>query len=685
MFGFDSVGIESIVQFFRLHPYIGSLSAFVVAFLESMAVIGVIMPGAITMPAIGFLIGSSIIPAGTTFMWAAIGAILGDCVSYVLGVYFQNRIHRLWPFTRWPKLLERSEKFFSNHGGKSIFIGRFVGPMRAMIPMVAGVLKVPLGRFLLAALPSASIWSVVYMIPGVLLGAISLELPPKVATEFVVGAILLLIVVWLLVWLIQHFFRQIWQMIDYYIMQLWRFFQRKPFLSKFASFVSDPKEPDNHQQLTLVMIAFFLLGVLLFTLYQELHGGYLTKLSHAIYYLLSSIRVKWLDNVFIVITFLGDLPMLLAATGLIFLWLRWKKNWYTAIHWFFLVMLIGFATTYLKLVIYVPRPGAVLYEMHSSSFPSAHVALGTAIYGFLAVIIARGLKESKKSIVYLIATFLVSTIAFSRLYLGAHWLSDVIGAALIGVILVLFATVSYRRRHVFHFNVNEFIRVAVAAILVVWVGYSVIEFGRQAKDYHLVWPKQITTLKDLTKNDLDLKAMPLYRMNRLGRPVEALNLIYIGNLGPVIRALTKQGWERNSSKPDFDRLVMSLVPNSTSSHLSIFNQLYHNRGLSLLFTKTTKDDGIVAILRLWQSDLELVDSDLPVWIGDVERHHILPSIFSLKRLHNQRSFVGGTDYLAGDLHHGMFMVWSKYYPWQEHSVELSRLHWDGKLLIVKER
>jgi len=231
MLNFSDFNLHTITNFFIAHPNSISVFTYFIVFLEAMAVIGAVIPGAIIMPSIGFLIGSSIVPAGSTFMWAILGALTGDCISYFIGVYFQNRIHNIWPFTRWPNLLMHSEEFFSEHGGKSVFIGRFVGPVRAMIPMVAGMLKMPFVKFILVAIPSAAFWSVGYMMPGILLGALSLELPPKTATIFTLGVLLTGIVLWVIIWLAQHFFKQTCLLVDYYIKRFWKYCTKHKTLS----------------------------------------------------------------------------------------------------------------------------------------------------------------------------------------------------------------------------------------------------------------------------------------------------------------------------------------------------------------------------------------------------------------------------------------------------------------------
>ena len=682
---FHNLNLQEIVHFLNANPHIIGIFTFCVVFLEAMAVVGAIVPGVIVMPSIGFLIGSSVVPVGSTFLYAITGAVIGDCLSYFIGAYFKNRIHKMWPFTRWPGLLTRSEKFFRNHGGKSVFIGRFAGPTRAMIPMIAGIMRMSFLRFFFTSVPSAAFWAVSYIVPGVLLGALSLELPPKIAAEFAIWCLLSFIGIWLVLWLIQHFFRRIWRMIDRYIMQAWKYLKTHKESMWLTKALSDPREPDNHGQLTLLIAVFFIFGLFLWVSHQILISGGLVDLSRSVYYLLRSLRTFHLQGIFMLVTFFGDINMLLVAGGMIFLWLIRGRHWYVALHWLGIILLSGTVLTGMKEFMYHPRPGHILFEIDHSSYPSAHVAFGLTFYGFLAVIIARELKPLKRYIVYSIVGILVTLVAFSRIYLGAHWLSDIIAGFLLGSVIVIIATISYRRRHIIRFNVRKFSAVVTSVFLAVWVGYSTIEFNKKIEEYNLVWPKQTVKFNELTKvSSIIEKDLPLYRLNRLGKPIEAFNVIYVGDLAKLSRALSVGGWEPQPVTLDFQNVIKSFSKTSIVHHLSIFPQLYNNRRMVLLFTKNTKQDDVLLIIRLWLSEISLEDSRLPVWIGTVEYHHSKPSIFSLKRFKVKPQFIGATDYLAKNLTKG-FQLWKKKIASEKQPPEMKDLHWNGKLLVIRSR
>ena len=140
---------------------------FLLSFGESFAFLSLLFPGTTVMIAAG-----AFIPSGTLEFWPLViacvtGATAGDAISFWLGRRYGYLIERAWPFTRHPQLLMRGFAFFQRQGGKSIFIGRFFGPLRAVIPLVAGISKMSAGRFWFANILSALVWAPALLLPGI--------------------------------------------------------------------------------------------------------------------------------------------------------------------------------------------------------------------------------------------------------------------------------------------------------------------------------------------------------------------------------------------------------------------------------------------------------------------------------------------------------------------------------------
>ncbi|HEX3537309.1 MAG TPA: DedA family protein [Stellaceae bacterium] len=162
--------VRPLLDFIAAHSEWAALVMFVTAFGESFAFVSLAFPGTSLLIAAGTLMSAGTLPYGPVVVGAIVGAVLGDTISYWLGDRFGASIARLWPFSRNPELLPRGVAFFERHGGKSVFIGRFFGPIRAVIPLAAGLMRMPRGAFWIANVTSAIVWAPMLLLAGDLVG-----------------------------------------------------------------------------------------------------------------------------------------------------------------------------------------------------------------------------------------------------------------------------------------------------------------------------------------------------------------------------------------------------------------------------------------------------------------------------------------------------------------------------------
>jgi membrane protein DedA with SNARE-associated domain len=162
--------VEDLVQptlaFIAAHAHWAAAVIFVTAFGESFAFLSLLFPGTALLIAAGTLMSGGTLPYAPVLVGAVAGATLGDTISYWIGRRFGGGIAQLWPFSRHPEMLPRGIAFFARHGGKSVFIGRFFGPMRAVIPLAAGVMNMPRGWFWFANVASALVWAPMLLFVG---------------------------------------------------------------------------------------------------------------------------------------------------------------------------------------------------------------------------------------------------------------------------------------------------------------------------------------------------------------------------------------------------------------------------------------------------------------------------------------------------------------------------------------
>ncbi|WP_157219733.1 DedA family protein [Flavisphingomonas formosensis] len=138
------------------------------AFGESLAVVGLLIPATALMIAVGGMVGSGIIDPIPVFIWCVVGSVLGDWVSFAIGRRIGPSAHRHWPLNRHKPAVARARLFFWRHGFISILLGRFLGPVRATIPLVAGMMQMKQRSFQLANILSALLWVPALLTPGYL-------------------------------------------------------------------------------------------------------------------------------------------------------------------------------------------------------------------------------------------------------------------------------------------------------------------------------------------------------------------------------------------------------------------------------------------------------------------------------------------------------------------------------------
>ncbi len=164
--------VHPMLAFVAAHPNWAIVVMFVTSFGESFAFLSLLFPGTTLLIAAGALMADGTLPYWPVIIGAVIGAVLGDTVSYWIGRRYGGALGRVWPFSRDPEMLPRGMRFFERHGGKSVFIGRFFGPLRAVIPLAAGVLQMPSGWFWFANVTSALVWAPMLLFVGDAVGLV---------------------------------------------------------------------------------------------------------------------------------------------------------------------------------------------------------------------------------------------------------------------------------------------------------------------------------------------------------------------------------------------------------------------------------------------------------------------------------------------------------------------------------
>lgn len=157
---------STVAEFVRDHQMWAPPIVFGLAFAESLAFVSLIVPAWGALIAIGALIGGNGLSFWPVWIAGALGAAFGDWLSYWIGLKLENAVTHVWPLSRHPDLIPRGEAFVKKWGALGIFVGRFFGPLRAAVPLVAGIFEMPFWRFQAANFTSAFVWAAMLLTIG---------------------------------------------------------------------------------------------------------------------------------------------------------------------------------------------------------------------------------------------------------------------------------------------------------------------------------------------------------------------------------------------------------------------------------------------------------------------------------------------------------------------------------------
>jgi membrane protein DedA with SNARE-associated domain len=162
--------LSDITDYVSMHPHYAAWAVFLLAFSEAIPIVGTVVPGSTLIVAISALAIEADISPWLLLVAAILGAIAGDGTSFWLGQRCHRQILQRWPLNRFPQLIARSEAFFNRYGGASVFLARFTAVVRAFVPLIAGIVRMPARQFYVANILSAIVWAPAHVFPGVVFG-----------------------------------------------------------------------------------------------------------------------------------------------------------------------------------------------------------------------------------------------------------------------------------------------------------------------------------------------------------------------------------------------------------------------------------------------------------------------------------------------------------------------------------
>lgn len=166
-----NLSVEMIIEFVRNNQSWAPLIIFLMAFAETIIILSIFVPSTILFIAISGLMGAAGVPLLPTLIAGGIGSALGFSLMYLLTATMHGRILTAWPLKNYPDTIARAQEFSRRWGTLGVMIGHFSGPLRVMIPIAAGLSRLPPVPFMIANIIGAFAWMVTYFAPGYLLVA----------------------------------------------------------------------------------------------------------------------------------------------------------------------------------------------------------------------------------------------------------------------------------------------------------------------------------------------------------------------------------------------------------------------------------------------------------------------------------------------------------------------------------
>lgn len=611
----DSAWIESATAWLSANPVAAGALVFLIAFCDALVIVGIVVPALPMLFAVGALIGLGHINGPYALVAATVGAFSGDALSYWIGRRWGAQLRGRWPFARYPQWLDRGEALFRRHGIRGIVIARFVGAVRPFVPAIAGMLHMPVRAYALTSLAACVAWAALLLAPGWVLGA-SYDAVAAVADRLALalaGLVLTIALVWAVVlytwrWFAAH--------ADSLLARALLWTRAHPRLGRYAAALIDPNRPESP---SLAILAVCLLGIswIWFTLLATLlaSGGPLA-LDHTVHDLMWRLRNPLADRLMAGLAGIGDAPVLGTAAAVALAYLLWRQRWMAAAHWLAALVFGLVLTALLGAAIEMPRPPTAPAGF---GFPSVAVTMTTITFGFFAILIARELPGRKRVWPYLLAGVVTAVVGFARLYLGAHWPSDLIGGTLFGLLWLLVLGIAYRR-HV----ARSFWMRPLAALFYGSFAAAALWHGPRAADgllakFHAATPQQVIDAGAWWRSDW--AKLPAQRNENDARQRWPLDLQVAGPLAPLQATLEAAGW-RVQPQADWTAAVALLDEDIAPHEQVVLPATLDAHAEALLMLREGEHPGRRYAIRLWPAPATL-DDGRALWLGTSQALHLI--------------------------------------------------------------
>lgn len=609
---------QELLAWVNANPGWGWLIVFGVSFLESLVLVGILLPGIMLLFGIGTLIGLGLLDLLPVWIAASTGALLGDSISYALGFRFREHLFDIWPFSRYPRLMERGMTFFHAHGPKGVVAGRFIGPLRPVIPAVVGIMGMRPARFLPVDIAACIAWAPSFLLPGILFGA-SLEVASEYTGRLAVLLVVALGSLWVAWWLMRLVYEPLASRSARWLRHGIRWTRRHRVLGRIAGPLLDPAQPEilSVSMLGLLLVLIFWgLGILLLL---SPFSAQPQTLDQSVQQLALSVRNHLADPAMVAISQVSRWQVTLLSSAAVLFWLLGARREVAAGHW---LVAIGGGWVIQMLLDWALRAAPPVIELSTDwvRSPSSPIVLTTVVFMFFAVMIAREVRRKRRQWPYLVAGLVLTLLVLARLYLGLEWFSGALMGLLLGLAWTLIVGIAYRQRAMRPFSGSVAGLIFYGAVFLTFAWQVQEHTAREVDALHVSVPTQSMPAERWWNGGW--RELPAYRTGTFTVASRRFNAQFAVDADRVAALLQRHGWER---VPDTDWrwVVQALNPRPNEASLPLLGRAYQGRSESLLMRRAGPRTGELTTLRLWDSGYRLQPGGQPLFLAQLSREELV--------------------------------------------------------------
>lgn len=635
---------QALLAWVNANPGWGAMIVFLVSFAESLVLVGILLPGIIILFGVGTLIGLGLLDMIPVWIAASAGAFLGDSLSYALGFRYREHLLDIWPFSRYPGLMERGIGFFHAHGPKGVVAGRFIGPLRPVMPAVVGVMGLRPARFIPVDIAACIAWAPSFLLPGMLFGA-SLEVASEYTGRLALMLVVALVALWLTWWLMRSIYEPLASRSARWLRHAIRWARRHPVLGRITGPLLDPAQPE--------VLSVSMLGVLLLLIFWGL--GMLLLLSpysaqpqaidQAVQELALSMRNQLADPVMVAISQLSRWQVMLLSSAAVLFWLLGARREVAAFHW---LVAIGGGWIIQLLLAWGLRAAPPIMELSSEwvRSPTSAMVLTTVVFTFFAVMIAREVRRKHRQWPYLAAGLALTLLVLARIYLGLEWFSGALMGVLLGLAWTVIVGIAYRQRAMRPFSGANAGLIFYGSVFLLLVWQVREHTAYEVAAVQLAAPRQQMAVNRWW--DGGWRELPANRTGSFAAASRRFNAQIAAGPETIATLLGQDGWER-VPETDWLWIVQALNPQPNEASLPLLGRAYEGHSEALLMRRSDPASGALLTVRLWDSGYRLLPGEQPLFLAQISSETLVQRLGFFSYWRSTPLDPGGLEFLQASL------------------------------------